>query len=124
MNMPSNSTKTRCYGIDVTETGALLVVEKMDNQLAVSMQYSADERGISALKERIANSSGARRICIRSCGAAALSVALALLAVPRLEVMLVAPRALYPMHRTGGALPLATSQARAERLVLLAERML
>ncbi|MDB5927938.1 MAG: hypothetical protein JWN13_6874 [Betaproteobacteria bacterium] len=119
-----SKSETHCYGIEVDDTGSMVMVERIDGKAMLPVCYQANSEGMTALKHTVAKPGESGRICIRSCGAAALGVALALIALPHLEILLIAPHALYPMHRTGGAPILATAEARAERLAFLAERMI
>jgi hypothetical protein len=119
-----NTSQEQCFGIDVDVEagGELVVAEDVDGSPRVTGRYRADETGLSALKRYIASGHCHRRICVRSGGGRALNVGLQLIPIPSAEVMFVAPYALQP--RGPAATPLSTPEQRAERLAVMARRML
>lgn len=118
VNMPQD----HCYGIDVG-ADAVVVAEDVDGRPRVVGHYRPDNAGLAALKQHISAAQSHRRICIRSYGALAVSVGLALIAVPGAEVMFVAPRALQAGGGIRSTPPLATAEQRAEHLAVVAKRM-
>jgi hypothetical protein len=120
-----NASKEQCYGIDVDGDGDVIVAEDIDGSPCVTGRYRADARGLSALKRHVSAGHCHRRICVRSSGSRALTVGLELIPLPLAEVMLVAPDALqgYGTRRAAPA-ALATPEQRAQRLAIMARRML
>jgi hypothetical protein len=120
-----NTPKEQCYGIDVDGEGDVTVAEDIDGSPCVTGRYRADARGLSALKRHVSAGHLHRRICVRSSGTCALTVGLELIPLPLAEVMLVAPDALHG-HGARRFVPaaLATSEQRAQRLAVMARRML
>lgn len=121
----SDACSERCYGVDVSEDGTLVVAERMNGVPAASSRYPAGAAGVSALREHIESDPARPRVCIRSCGAATLAIALGLTALPRAEVMLVAPRVIEESSARSNREPALTdSEARALRLARMAERLI
>ena len=120
MESPSDPSPDPCYGIDIAEDGAVVVAERLNGRPAAASRYAAGERGVLALREHISRHPARPRVCIRSCGAAALAVALGLAALPGGEIMLVSPRAIESTGRTGREATAATTEERAQRLAHLA----
>jgi hypothetical protein len=120
-----NNSRQPCYGIDVDAEGGgeLVVAEDVDGSPRVTARYRADEAGLSALKRHLAAGHCHRRICVRSSGGPALDVGLQLIPSPGAEVMFVAPQALQP-RGVRVSPPLVTPEQRAERLAVMARRML
>lgn len=119
----TKSVSERCYGVEVADGQTLLVAEVVNGKAVVTGRYATDESGIQALTRHVANDTAHPRICIRTCGAVALAVAFALMAVPRGEVLMLANHALQSQRGSRGEIP-STPEARAERLAFLAQRML
>lgn len=120
----SNSGSERCYGVDISEDGTLVVAERMNGKPAAATRYPAGAAGVSALRERIESDPARPRVCIRSCSAAALAIALGLTALPRAEVMLVAPRVIESSARAGREPAPTNPEERALRLARMAERLI
>ena len=123
MNTFSDPPGERCYGIDIAEDGALVVAEHANGKTGTATRYPAGEAGVSAVREHIGRDAARPRICIRSCGAAALALALGLAPLPRVEVTIVAPRVIEASSRAGREPALAGPEERAQRLARLAERL-
>lgn len=111
-----------CYGVEMGDDRTVVVAELVHGKPTVTARYAGDEAGIAALSRHVARGDR-KRICIHACGAAALAIALGLTTLPRSEVMLVGNVALQPRPGYGGDIP-ASPDARAERLAVLAKRML
>ena len=120
MDIPCN----QYYGIDLNTEGDVVVAEDVDGQPRVTGRYSADDDGISALRRHIGAGRSRRRICVRCGGASALNLGLQLIPISRAEVMFVAAHALQPHGRRTTAPALATAEQRAQRLAVMARRML
>jgi hypothetical protein len=112
----------RYIGVDFGDDGSLVVAERQDGRGAGTQHYPAGSAGIAALRAHISAQPGHPHVCVRACGAAALAVMVALVALPDIEVTLISPRALES-GRPG--VPAATLDAdqRAERLARRAERL-
>jgi hypothetical protein len=108
-----------CYGIDVAEDGALVVAQWMNGLSAAPTRYPAGVAGVAVLREHIASSPARPRVCIGSSGAASMAIAMGLAPLPRVEVMLVAPRAIGAASRSASASP----EEHARRLARLAARL-
>ncbi|MBI3373868.1 MAG: hypothetical protein HY017_19250 [Betaproteobacteria bacterium] len=80
MKTTLQSVGERYYGVDVAEDGALVVAARPNEATAV--RYPSGAAGVAALSERIARESAHPHICIRSCGAVALALATAMIALP------------------------------------------
>jgi hypothetical protein len=120
-----NTCKEQCYGIDVDGDGDVIVAEDIEGSPRVTGRYRADEAGLSALKQHLGRGHRHRRICVRSSGSRALTLGLALMPLPSAEVMLVAPDALHGYGTRRAAPPaLSTAEQRAQRLAVMARRML
>jgi hypothetical protein len=112
----------RYYGVDIAVDGALVVASRPAGS-ASATRYPAGTAGVSALRHSIASESAHPHVCICSRGAIALSLAAALMALPGIEVTLVAPHAVAaPAHAGRPAAP-ATPEEGALRLARLAERL-
>jgi len=119
----SESPDRWCYGIDVAEDGTLMVAERLNRKPVTTARYPGGAAGVSALRERIERDPARPSVCIRSCGAAALAIAMSLAALPSGEVTLVAPRAIEVATRTSRETAPASPEDRAQRLARLAERL-
>lgn len=116
MNTPlspdTGNRREPCYGADIAEYGSIVVAEYRDGIAATACRYPAVTDGAAALRERIGRTSTRVRVCIRSCGAAALSVAVALMARSTAEVTLIAPRAVASFGRARpSAAPFGTAES-------------
>ena len=116
----AEQTSERYFGVDVGDDGALVVAERQDGRRAGVTKYPCGTAGVSALRDHICGFQSRPHVCIRACGGAALAVAVGLMSVPKVEVTMVAPRALE-MRRTGVEATAAEPEARAERLAQRAE---
>lgn len=115
----------RCYGVDISEDGTLVVAERMNGVPAAALHYPAGAAGVSALREHIESDPARPRVCVRSCGTAALAIVLGLAALPRAEVMLVAPWVIEESSARTNREPAPTDpEARALRLARMAERLI
>ena len=111
------------FGIDLNNDGDVVVAEDIDGSPRVTARYRADHAGISALRRHIGTGRSHRRICVRCADASGLDLGLQLIPISSAEVMFVAPHALQTQGvRT--APPLATAEERAQRLAVMARRML
>jgi len=111
------STGEHYFGIEITPDGKLVVAERMDGRPLAAARFSAGAPGAQELREYIERECGHPHICIKACGAAALTLATALIPLRGVEVTLISARSIQ-----GGAAP-ATPEERAERLAKLAERL-
>jgi hypothetical protein len=123
MNTLSEPSGERCYGVDIAEDGALVLAEHCNGETRSATRFPAGETGISAVREHIGRDAARPRICIRACGAAALTIALGLAQLPRVEVTIVAPRVIEASSRAGREPAPAGPEERAQRLARLAERL-
>jgi hypothetical protein len=114
----------RCYGVDIAEDGALVVAEYSNGRTGSAVRYPAGDEGVSAVREHIGRDTARPRICICSCGAVALTVAMGLAPLPRVEVTLVAPRVIEASSRAGRESAPASPEERAQQLARLAERLI
>jgi len=113
----------RYYGVDIAEDGALVVAARPAGRAAPVVRYPAGAAGVNALSKQIALESGHPHVCIRSRGAIALSLSMALIALPGAEVTLVAPHAIEQTVARDQNVKANQSEERAQRLARLAERM-
>jgi hypothetical protein len=123
METRSASADRWCYGIDVAEDGTLVVAARLNKVPVATVRYPAGEAGVFAVRERIGRAAARRSVCIRSCGSAALAIALGLAALPTGEVTLVAPRTIEVAARASRETAPASPEDRAQRLARLAERL-
>jgi transposase len=100
----------RYFGVDI-DAGGIVVAERVDGRALGAARYPAGPAGIDAVRSHIARTSAHPHVCIRSCGAAAMSLAVALMAVEGVEVTIVSPQTVKE------------PAARAEQLARLAERL-
>ena len=112
----------RYYGVDIAADGALVVAARPSGGKAAT-RFPAGAAGVSALSRSIASESAHPHVCICSRGAIALSLATALMALPGIEVTLVAPHAIAHAVQVGRAATPATPEEGALRLARLAERL-
>ena len=63
------------FGIEITPDGKLVVAERMDGRPLPRARFSAGGPGTQELREYIERESGHPHICIKACGAAALTLA-------------------------------------------------
>jgi hypothetical protein len=110
----------RYFGVDVGDDGALVVAERQDGRRAGVTKYPCGTAGVSALRDHISGFQSRPHVCIRACGGAALAVAVGLMSVPKVEVTMVAPRALEMRRAEATA---GEPEARAEHLAQRAERL-
>ena len=120
MESPSDPSPDPCYGIDIADDGAVVVAERLNGKPPAVSRYAAGEPGVLALRKHISRNPARPRLCIRSCGAAALAVAMGLAALPGGEIMLVASRAIESTGRAGRETATATPEERAQQLAHLA----
>jgi len=123
MNVHSESLHRRCYGIDLGDDGTLVVAERVNKMPVTTIHYPAGAAGVSALRERLEGDPARPSVCIRSCGAAAMAVAMSLATLPVGEVTLIAPRVIEASSRPGREATPANPDDRAQRLAYLAERL-
>jgi hypothetical protein len=100
----------RYFGVDI-EDGGIVVAERMHGRPLGAACYPAGPDGIEAVRSRIAAQSAHPHVCIRSGGAAAMTLAIALMTVEGIEVTMVSPQTVKE------------PAARAEQLARLAERL-
>ena len=105
----------RYFGVDIEPDGSLVVFERANGSSARAARYPAGSAGAQALRRHIADAATHPHVCIRACGAAALTLMAALVPVRGMEVTLVSPRAIEADS--------AAPAQRAERLARLAERL-
>ena len=98
----------RYFGVDI-DAGGIVIAERMDGRTLGAARYPAGPEGIEAVRSHIARQTSHPHVCI--CGAAALTLAVALMNVDGVEVTLVSAKAVKE------------SPARAEQLARLAERL-
>jgi hypothetical protein len=113
----------RYYGVDISEDGALVVAARPAGRAAPVLRYPAGAAGVTALSNQIALESAHPHVCIRSRGAVALSLSMALIALPGAEVTLVARHAIERTVPSKQGVAANQSEERAQRLAQLAERM-
>jgi hypothetical protein len=105
----------RYFGVDVEPDGSLVVFERKDGQSLAPARYPAGDSGAAALRNHISGAADHPHVCIRACGAAALTLMSALVPLRGIEVTMVSPRAIEKSA--------ASSEQRAESLARLAERL-
>jgi hypothetical protein len=105
----------RYYGVDIAADGALVVAARPAGT-GLALRYPAGSAGVAALSRTIASESAHPHVCVCSRGGIALTLAIALMALPGAEVTLVRPQAI------ASAAP-ATPEEGALRLARLAERL-
>jgi len=107
----------RYFGVEITPEGHLVVAERAEGKALPTARFSPGDGGAQAFRRHIEQECAHPHVCIKACGAAALSLAAALVPTPGVEVTIVSGQALR------GALPLPDAERRAERLAKLAERL-
>jgi hypothetical protein len=112
-----------CYGVDIAEDGALVVAQCLGEKTTAPGRFPPAPEGVAALREHIGTRSTRPRICIRTGSAAALGIAIGLAQLPRVEVTLVAPRAIAASARASRNAAPESSEQRALRLARLAARL-
>jgi hypothetical protein len=105
----------RYFGVDIEPDGSLVVFERSDGKSQAPARYPAGGAGADALREHISRAADHPHVCIRACGAAALTVMSALTPVRGIEVTMVSPRAIEKS--------VASPEQRADYLARLAERL-
>jgi hypothetical protein len=132
MNVPSHPAPVkfaqrpaneRYYGVDIAEDGGLVVAVRPAGRAAPVARYPAGAAGVTALRKQIALESAHPHVCIRSRGAVALRLSMALIELPGAEVTLVAPHAIGRTVRGEQGVKANQSEERAQRLAQIAERM-
>jgi len=113
----------RWYGVDIAEDGTLVVAARPAGSTACAVRFPPGTAGVTAVSHHIAHESAHPHVCIRSRGAVALSLAMALVALPGAEVTLVAPHAIAQALRGEHEVAPEQPEERAQRLARLAERM-
>ena len=122
--MNTEPPEERCYGIDIADDGALVVAEYSQGKPGTATRYPAGETGVAAVREQIGREATRPRICIRACGASALTVAMGLAPLPSVEVTLLAPRVIEAGARPKLEAAPVTPEERAQRLAQLAGRLI
>jgi len=107
----------RYFGVEITPEGSLIVAERAEGKALPSAQFPAGENGTQAFRRHIEQECAHPHVCIKACGAAALSLATALIPTPGVEVTIVSGQALR------GAPPMPNAEERATHLAKLAERL-
>jgi hypothetical protein len=105
----------RYFGVDILPDGSLIVYERANGRNESQARYPSGTAGAQALRQHIERTQSHPHVCIRACGAAALSLMSALVPVRGMEVTLVSPRAIESTA--------AGPEQRAEHLARLAERL-
>jgi hypothetical protein len=105
----------RYFGVDIQPDGSLIVYERANGRNESHARYPSGAAGVQALRRRIEHTQSHPHVCIRACGAAALTLMSALVPVRGMEVTLVSPRAIESTA--------ADPEQRAERLARFAERL-
>lgn len=123
MQNPNEPPDRRCYGIDLAEDGTMIVAERVNKIPVTTVHYPAGAAGVSALHERLGRGTARPNVCIRSCGAATMAIAMSLATLPVGEVTLIAPRVIEASSRPGREATPANLEERAQRLAYLAERL-
>jgi hypothetical protein len=100
----------RYFGVDIEPDG-IVVAERMEGRSLGAARYPAGKEGIEAVRGHIERQKAHPHVCIRSGGAAAMTLAVALMAVEGIEVTMVSPSTVKD------------PAARAEQLARLAERL-
>jgi hypothetical protein len=100
----------RYFGVDIQPDG-IVVAERMEGRSLGAARYPAGKEGVDAVRGRIEREKTHPHVCIRYCGGAAMTLAVALMAVEGIEVTMVSPSTFKD------------SGARAEQLARLAERL-
>jgi transposase len=101
----------RYFGVDI-DAGSIVVAERSDGRALGGVTYPAGPEGIEALRSHVARQSAHPHVCVRSCGALTMTLAVALMAVEGIEVTMVSPQTLKD-----------SAAPRAEQLARLAERL-
>ncbi len=107
----------RYFGVEITPEGRLIVAERGQGRPAALQEYPAGPQGAQAFRSHVQAVTDHPHVCIRACGAAALTLATSLIPTPGVEVTLVTSQAL------AGAPAASQPEQRAERLARLAERL-
>jgi hypothetical protein len=105
----------RYFGVDIEPDGSLVVFERSDGRSRAAARYPAGGSGAAALRSHISRAADHPHVCIRACGAAALTLMSMLTVVRGIEVTMVSPRAIEKSA--------ASPAERAESLARLAERL-
>ena len=113
-----------CYGIDIADDGALVVARRLSGHSDPATRFPGGAAGVSALREHISSQPARPRICIGSCTAAGVGLALGLAPLDRAEVTLVAPRTIEASGGAGRQFADMDPEERAQRLARLAERLI
>jgi hypothetical protein len=105
------------FGVEITAEGRLVVAERAQGRPVLTAEFPAGQAGAQALRRHIEGRSAHPHVCIKTCGAAALGLATALVPVPGIEVTLVSSQATQSTSAKAAAEPMAVRLARlAERL--------
>lgn len=107
----------RYFGVEITPDGNLIVAERAEGRTLPTTQFPAGAGGTQAFRRHIEQECEHPHVCIKACGAAALSLATALIPTPGVEVTIVSGQTLQ------GATPSPNVEERAARLAKLAERL-
>jgi len=107
----------RYFGVEITSEGNLIVAERAEGKVLPTERFSAGHGGTQAFRRHIEQECTHPHVCIKACGAAALSLAAALIPTPGVEVTIVSGQALR------GASPQPNPEERAAHLAKLAERL-
>jgi hypothetical protein len=105
----------RYFGVDIEPDGSLVVFERSDGRSRAPARYPAGDPGAEALRSHISRTADHPHVCIRACGAVALTLMSALTPVRGIELTMVSPRAIEKSA--------ASPEQRAEYLARLAERL-
>jgi hypothetical protein len=107
----------RYFGVEITPDGNLVVAERAEGKTLPTTQFPAGEGGAQAFRRHIEHECAHPHVCIKACGAAALSLATSLMPTPGIELTIVSRQAIQDKAASPSA------EERAARLAKLAERL-
>jgi hypothetical protein len=113
-----------CYGVDIDDDGSVVVAEYGNGVDKPMLRFPAGTGGAVAVRERVGRNPTRARVCIRSSGSFAFGIAVALMALPSVEVALIAPRAAEHSGRARPSHVLPSAEERAQSLAQLAKRFI
>ena len=117
-----------CFGIDIINGRWLVVVQRRNGESLLHRRFKNTADGLTSLLKSIQDRAAKPKVCIKSAGRAALTLALRISSLPQAEVILLSHDGLQQaesrLRHTETHRSEAGHRAAAETLARCAERMI
>jgi len=117
-----------CFGIDIVDDRWLVVAQRQDGKSVPCKRFDNTTDGFASLLKFIRDTAAKPKVCIKSAGRTALTIALRLCGIPQAEVILLSHDGLQQIKSRAQSIGTKISEAdhmvAAEILARCAERMI